>query len=100
MAVVCRGTSDIQGDDSWRIPFGLFFIVPTLVACGVWFTDESPRWLLLKGRHEDAYLCFVRLRRGAFSDEEMEKEYQDLIAATSATIAEKGGFAELFRSSE
>jgi hypothetical protein len=40
MAVVCRGTSDIQGHDSWRIPFGLFFIVPTIVACGVWFTDE------------------------------------------------------------
>jgi hypothetical protein len=43
MAVVCRGTSDIQGHDSWRIPFGLFFVVPTLVACGVWFTDEV--WL-------------------------------------------------------
>uniref|UniRef100_A0A8H7TWM9 Major facilitator superfamily (MFS) profile domain-containing protein n=1 Tax=Bionectria ochroleuca TaxID=29856 RepID=A0A8H7TWM9_BIOOC len=90
MAVVCRGTSDIQGHDSWRIPFGLFFIVPTIVACGVWFTDESPRWLLLKGRREDAYQCLIRLRKGAFSDEEIEKEFQDLEAITSSALVEKG----------
>jgi hypothetical protein len=55
---------------------------------------------LLKGRREDAYLCLVRLRRGAFSNEEIEKEYQDLQAAMSATTVEKGGFVELFRGSE
>ncbi|CAH0045644.1 unnamed protein product [Clonostachys solani] len=97
MAVVCRGTSDIKGHDSWRIPFGLFFIVPTIVACGIWFTDESPRWLLLKGRREDAYQCLIRLRKGAFSDEEIEKEFQDLETITSSVLVEKGGFAEMFR---
>lgn len=37
---VARGTGDIQGEASFRIVYGLFFIIPTIVAIGVWFIPE------------------------------------------------------------
>ncbi|KAL4811602.1 hypothetical protein BDW67DRAFT_189552 [Aspergillus spinulosporus] len=40
MALICRGTSDMESDAAWRIPLGLLYIVPTLLTCGVWFMPE------------------------------------------------------------
>lgn len=46
MALVCRGTSSLKDDRSWRIPFGLFFVIPTIVAVGVWFIPEVGQYSL------------------------------------------------------
>jgi MFS transporter, SP family, sugar:H+ symporter len=40
MSIICRATSEIPGNASWRIPYGLFFIIPTLLAVGVWWIPE------------------------------------------------------------
>lgn len=37
---VCRGTSDIQDNRAWRIPLGLFYIVPTIVLSLIWLIPE------------------------------------------------------------
>lgn len=37
---VARGTGIIQTNAAWRIPFGLFYIIPVVVACCVWFVPE------------------------------------------------------------
>ncbi|TKA75488.1 hypothetical protein B0A49_02019 [Cryomyces minteri] len=39
---------------SWRIPLWVQLICPGLVAVGVYFVPESPRWLIAKGRVEEA----------------------------------------------
>jgi len=44
--IVCKGTSTLPDNRAWRIPLGLFYIVPTMIATLVFFTPESPRWLL------------------------------------------------------
>jgi hypothetical protein len=28
---VCRGTSGLPGNEAWKIPFGLFFVIPVVV---------------------------------------------------------------------
>ena len=40
---VCRGTSGIQDDRAWRIPLGLFYIVPTIIISCIWFIPEVSR---------------------------------------------------------
>ncbi|KAF1987900.1 putative MFS monosaccharide transporter [Aulographum hederae CBS 113979] len=44
------GTEKDQSRRAWRLPMGLGFIWPTIMACGILFFPESPRWEFRKGR--------------------------------------------------
>jgi SP family sugar:H+ symporter-like MFS transporter len=57
---VCRGTSNIASNASFRIPYGLMYIVPTFVASATWFIPESPRWLLRKDQPDDALVSLKK----------------------------------------
>ena len=37
---ICRGTSDIQSNNSWMIPYGLYYIIPSFIASCIWFIPE------------------------------------------------------------
>ncbi|KAJ4269636.1 hypothetical protein NW762_001304 [Fusarium torreyae] len=72
---VCIGTSHLPDNRSWRIPLGLFYLIPIIIAIGIWFLPESPRWLLQKGRVEDARTNLVKFRSGVFTEEEIAGEF-------------------------
>lgn len=40
MAAITYGTAKIEGEASFRIPFGLFFIIPFIVGCCAFFLSE------------------------------------------------------------
>ncbi|KAJ9102052.1 hypothetical protein QFC19_004980 [Naganishia cerealis] len=50
------------GKIAWRLQLGSAFIPAVPLAIGIWFTPESPRWLLKKNRHAKAYKSLLRLR--------------------------------------
>lgn len=120
MAAITYGTSKIDGTASFRIPFGLFFIVPIIVAVGAWFMVEvglltlswgsasfekanlsldsqSPRWLLVKERHEDALASLLLYRKGRFTEDEIMQEYQESVAMINALNHDKGTFKEMWQ---
>ena len=37
---ICRGTSEIDNNNSWMIPYGLYYVIPTFVASCIWFIPE------------------------------------------------------------
>lgn len=37
---VCKATSTLSGNESFRIPFGLFFVIPVFVMCLIFFIPE------------------------------------------------------------
>ncbi|KAK0254871.1 hypothetical protein B0A54_13309 [Friedmanniomyces endolithicus] len=50
------------GPIAWRLQLGSAFIPSFILACGIWFCPESPRWLMKHGKHAQAFQSMNRLR--------------------------------------
>ena len=97
MSIVCHFTSQLTTSKAWRIPFGLYYISPAIVASGIWFLPESPRFCLSKGREEEARRGLTRLRVNN-SPEAIDSEVEVIKLGLAAHEAqEKGTYADLFR---
>lgn len=49
------------GPLQWRFPLAFQMIFPIFVSTTLLFTPESPRWLLLRDRHDEAQHVIARL---------------------------------------
>ncbi|KAM0414711.1 hypothetical protein ACHAPT_013450 [Fusarium lateritium] len=81
MSLICYGTSEIPSRASYLLPIGLFYIVPSIVLACTFFMPESPRWLVLRERHEEAMESLRQLREGKFSEEQIQEEMAVIRAA-------------------
>ena len=96
MNLVALGTNEIPDNRSWRILFGLFYIAPTIVMAGLHWVPESPRWLLVNGRPEEALRNLRLLRQGKWSEEEIAAELE----ATQKALRkepEQGKYREIWQ---
>ncbi|KAI8313040.1 MFS transporter fmqE [Colletotrichum sp. SAR11_59] len=111
---VCRGTSTLEGNASWRIPMGLFYVIPVIVMCLIFFIPEviprsstlwctktnllekSPRWLLTQDRVEEAHASLKKLRVGTITDAEIDEQFAALQYALKQEV-EQGKYWELFK---
>lgn len=48
------------------------------MAIGVWFLQESPRWLIEKDRHEDARAVLEKLHGNGSNAEFLDLEYREI----------------------
>ncbi|OQO04328.1 hypothetical protein B0A48_10939 [Cryoendolithus antarcticus] len=49
-----RGAITLKGNISWTIPIYLQMVFPALIAICAWFIPESPRWLYVNNKREQA----------------------------------------------
>lgn len=54
------GTVKMSSTWAWRLPLLLQVIPPAIVMVCVWFCPESPRWLVSRGRQEEARAILVK----------------------------------------
>ncbi|KAL4932197.1 general substrate transporter [Aspergillus undulatus] len=92
----CYGTSRITDNRAWRIPLGLFYIVPTIIAASIFFLPESPRWLLQQSKVEEARDSLHKFREGTFTEQQIDEEFRGLEFALE-NETEQGRFIELFQ---
>ncbi|KAF9467282.1 hypothetical protein BDZ94DRAFT_1248985 [Collybia nuda] len=50
------------GTIAWRLQLGSAFLPAVPLVVGIYFCPESPRWLMKKGRYQEAFTSFKRLR--------------------------------------
>ncbi|KAI0371438.1 hexose transporter [Pilatotrama ljubarskyi] len=96
-AGVTLGTFEMPNNWSWRIPSILQVIPSGLQLIFMWFLPESPRWLVSKGRGEEAYAILAKYHaEGDLNSELVKLEYAE-IETTLALEKEqaKGGWKEL-----
>lgn len=76
------GTFRIDGDASWRIPSALQGLPSVIQIVFVWFVPESPRWLVSKGREDEALAMLVKYHgEGDAQDPVIVFEYQEITRA-------------------
>jgi hypothetical protein len=63
-ALVTFGTNYMDNNFSWRLPLILQAFACGIVVFAVWFIPESPRFLFLNGRKEEAYDFLARYHGG------------------------------------
>lgn len=95
--IITNATAHRKGDSAWRIPVGLFFIFPTIVGILVTFIPESPRWLLLQSREEDALESLIKYRKGKFTEEEILAEFESIKSSLKELDDSQGTYKELFQ---
>ncbi|OCB89303.1 general substrate transporter [Sanghuangporus baumii] len=73
------GCSYIDGVSSFRIPWGLQMIPAIILAIGIMWFPESPRWLVDHGREEEALEVLADLHaHGNKDDSLVQLEYEEI----------------------
>ncbi|WAO97362.1 MFS domain-containing protein [Fusarium falciforme] len=77
------GCSFSKTDFSWRFPLAFQCVPALILVAGIWFLNESPRWLMEKDKHEEARTVLNKLRKGENASQiDLEFiEIRDVIAA-------------------
>lgn len=90
----CYGSIRIEGSMSWRLPFVIMAAMAAIMAGGCWFLPESPRWLILHGKRDQA---LKELDRLDFSKEEAEKDVLRPIERDNTELGWIAGLKLIFR---
>ncbi|GLB10242.1 hypothetical protein AtubIFM57258_006644 [Aspergillus tubingensis] len=74
---ICTG----QSEASWRLPLAIQIIPALTLGIGMLFFPDSPRWLLMQERDDEALRALSRLRRQATSNPDLTNEYLEIKAS-------------------
>lgn len=75
----------------WQIPFFVQTFVPTIGIIMSLFLSESPRWLALRGRVDDARKVLLKLRGTGPEHPAFQQEFDRIVGASVVMNAEYGG---------
>lgn len=99
-ASVDYGTHSIKGRQAYQIPLAIFFVAPTLQAVLMFFlAPESPRWLMVQRKEQEAEASLRRLRNSKIDELEFQAEFNEIRQSTREQLEQnkKYLFLEMWR---
>lgn len=96
---VTLATSSYEGDSSWKIPLASMLAFPLFVLVFFWFIPESPRWLVRKGRNEQAAKHLRWLQGASCSEQEAVNEVENLHESIHSDLETKGLWKDFLKGS-
>ncbi|KAI9256886.1 general substrate transporter [Sporodiniella umbellata] len=93
------GTSHLTNDWAWRIPFLIQALICVFLSV-VYFLPFSPRWLIDKGREQEALEVLAVLHESTTEDPEVKNEFNNIVEEIEVERAfGSRTFVECFRGS-
>lgn len=88
------GFSFIDSSVAWRFPLAFQIVFCLFILAFIWNLPESPRWLILKNREDEAREVLAALGDTTVDSQEVQSEF----TAIKDTVLEmsKGSFSDLF----
>lgn len=101
-ALITYGMMDIKGNNSWRGPSFIQGFLPLVQLLLLWWVPESPRFLISKGRIEEARAVFSKYHTGDSSKESdlqlVEFEIREVeIAIENERAASNASYLDFFK---
>ncbi|MCP9763735.1 sugar porter family MFS transporter [Lacihabitans soyangensis] len=81
-----------DAENAWRLMFWAGFVPAIILFVGMLLVPESPRWLLTKGRNEEALKVLTQLRK----PDEAVAEYNETLKLLEEERLNKSSWMELF----
>jgi len=75
---ITYGTQNIAGEWAWRLPFLLQLVPAIVLGLGIFFLPFSPRWLVSRGRDEEALASLAKLRQLPAPEERVTREWSEI----------------------
>lgn len=100
-AAVTNATSKSLDKSSYQIPLGIQFIVPAMLAVGLFFVPESPRYLVNKGMLSQGRAALEELRGDSLNEKQFELEWVEMVKGIDEErkLAGSVGPRDMFRGS-
>lgn len=90
------GFSYLTTNLAWRLFFALQLLMPVVMIAGSFWMPQSPRWLIAKGRYEEALLTLQRMHRTSSADDTFYlREYNQIKAQIELEKSDKVGMKSL-----
>ncbi|CAF1082609.1 unnamed protein product [Rotaria sp. Silwood1] len=97
-AIANNETKDIHSHACYRIPIGIQLILAAILAIGMFFLPESPRYLVLKGDFGRAHQAQAKLNWSAAVDENLDTDIDEIIANMELTSKyDSSTYADCFK---
>ncbi|KAH9897106.1 general substrate transporter [Xylariomycetidae sp. FL2044] len=99
--VIDERTSHYMDKRSYQIPLACLFIFPVLLSIFAYYVPESPRWLMLHDKPQDAERALASLRGDSLTPEYLQEELIEIARGVEEekAIASGSSFLDIFRGS-